>query len=95
MVTYTTLADVSDDNLQNVQEWTKTWGKIRHEIEEFGGEVVDAYAVLGDHDFQFTFEAPDEEAAMKIAIAVERYGLDTQTHQLVDVERMGELTEDI
>jgi uncharacterized protein with GYD domain len=51
--------------------------------------------VLGDHDFQFTYEAPDEEAAMKIVVAIERYGLDTQTHQLVDVERMGELTDDI
>jgi uncharacterized protein with GYD domain len=95
MVTYTTLADVTDENLQNVQEWAKTWGNINHEIERFDGEVHEAYAVLGDHDFQFTYEAPDEEAAMKIAVAIERYGLDTQTHQLVDVERMGELTDDI
>lgn len=95
MVTYTTLADVTDEDLQNVQEWARTWGQIDHEVERFGGEVHHAYAVLGDYDFQFTFEAPDEEAAMKIAVAVERHGLDTTTHQLVDVERMGELTEDI
>lgn len=95
MVRYTTFADVTDENLQNLQEWAKTWGEIRHEFERFDGEVIDAYAVLGEHDFQITYEVPDEEAAMKISVAIERYGLDTQTHQLVGVERMGELTDDI
>lgn len=94
MVTYTSRADVRDENLQNVQEWAKTWGEIRTEIERFGGEVLDAYAVLGDYDFRFTYEAPDVETAMKIAVAMERYGLDTTTDQLVDVERMGELVDD-
>lgn len=95
MARYCTLADVTDEDLQNVQEWAKTWGQIEHEIQRFGGDVVSAYAVLGEHDFQFTYDAPGAEAGMKIAVAIDRYGLDTRTHQLIGVERMGELTDDI
>lgn len=94
MAKYAILADVEGD-LQNVQEWTKTWGEIKNEIQRFDGEIIDAYAVLGGYDFQFTCEVDDEETAMKIAIAIERYGLDTHTHQLIDVDRLGELVEDI
>lgn len=95
MVKYTILADIAEGDFQNLQEWATTWGEIEEEIERFGGDILSAYAVLGDHDFQFTYEVPDEEAAVKVAVAIERYGLDTRTHQLVDVDRMGALVEDI
>lgn len=95
MVTYMILADVESGDFQNVQEWATNWGEITDEIRRFDGEILDAHVVLGEHDFEFIYEAPDEEAALQIAIAIERYGLDTQTHQLIDVERMGSLTDEI
>lgn len=95
MATYTILADVRQSDLQNVQEWTKTWGEIKREIEAHGGEFLEAYAILGDHDFQFTYEADDPEDAMQIAVAIERYGLDTHTQQLIDIEKLADLVEDI
>lgn len=95
MVKYAILADIVDSDFQNLQEWAKTWGEIEAEVERFDGEILDAYAVLGGHDFQFTCEVPDEEAAMKVAVTIEQYGLDTRTHQLLDVDRMGALAEDI
>ena len=95
METYTILADVDGGELQNVQEWAATWGEIEAEMERLDGELLDAAAVLGDHDFQFTYRAADAEAAMRIAVVVERYGLDTRTHRVIDVERLGELVEDL
>jgi uncharacterized protein with GYD domain len=95
MTKYTILADVEEGNTQNLQEWVKTWGEIETDVQQLDGELLDAYAVLGDYDFQFTYEAADEETAMQIAVAIERYGLDTNTHQLIDVDRLGSLVEDI
>jgi len=95
MPTYQIHADLVDENAQNVQDWAATWGEIRGEIGDLGGEVVDAYAILGDHDFQITYEVSDQEAAIQAAMAVERHGLDTTTRQVIDVDRMGELVEDI
>lgn len=95
MATFTTLADVDGDELQNMQEWAATWGEIESEMERLDGEIVDAHAVLGDHDFQLTYEAADAEAAMRIAVAIERYGLDTRTYPVIDVERLGELVDDL
>jgi uncharacterized protein with GYD domain len=95
MPKYTVFADVVDNDLQNVHEWATTWGEINNEIEEFGGEILGGYAILGDHDFQFIYEADDGEAAIKIAMAIERYGLDTETSQVIDIDRLGELAEDI
>lgn len=95
MPTYTALADVRESEFQNVHDLASIWGEIRNEIAQRDGELVDAYAVLGHYDFQLTYRASDEEAAMQIAFAIERYGLDTHTHQVIDVDRLGEFTEDI
>lgn len=95
MAKYTVLADVRESEFQNIHELATVWGDVRNEIAELDGELIDAYAVLGHYDFQLTFEASDEDAAMKILFAIERYGLDTHTHQVIDVDRLGELAEDI
>jgi uncharacterized protein with GYD domain len=95
MVTYTVLADARESEFQNMQELAAIWGEIRASIAELDGELIDAYAVLGDYDYQMTYEAPDEETAMQIAFVIERFGLDTHTHQVIEVDRLGELVEDI
>ena len=92
---YLILADVVDPGVQNVQDWTATWGEMRGEIEDLGGEIIDAHAVLGEHDFQFTCEIDDPETAVQVAVAIERHGLDTTTHQLIDADRLGSLVEDV
>jgi uncharacterized protein with GYD domain len=95
MGTYTALVEVEDSDVQNVQGFASIWGEIRNDVEMQGGEMVDAYAVLGEYDFLLLFEADDPEQAMQISIGVERYGLDTQTMEVIPVDRMGELVDDI
>lgn len=95
MSTYVGLIDVNEPEIQNVQELASIWGDIRSDVESQGGELLDTYALLGSRDFLVLFEADDEEAALKIAVAMERYGLDMETMQAVALDRLGELVEEI
>ncbi|PSP99783.1 gyd domain protein [Halobacteriales archaeon QS_5_70_17] len=95
MRSYMALVDVVDAEVQNAQELASIWGGLRHEISDVGGEMRDAYAILGEHDYLLIFEAPDRDTALQISLVVERRGLDMQTMELIPVERFGELVEDI
>lgn len=95
MAKYTIFADVIESEFQNVQDLATIWADIRHDVDRLDGELVDAYAVLGDWDFQLTYEVESDEDAMKVALAIERHGLDTKTQQVLDVERFGGFVEDI
>ena len=94
MGTYVALVEVREEQVQNAQDLATVWGEIREDVSDVGGELIDAYAVLGAHDFLVLFEADGPEQAMQVSIGVERYGLDTQTMEVIPVERMGELVED-
>lgn len=95
MGTYMALVDVSDENVQNVQELASMWGDLRDDIEQFGGELKDAYAILGEHDYLVVYEATGRDGAFKTSLSIERYGLDTQTMEIIPVEEMGGLVDDI
>ncbi|UPV75560.1 GYD domain-containing protein [Halorussus limi] len=95
MVTYTVLADVNEQEFQNPQELVTVWGEIRADIERLGGELRESYALIGDYDFQLTFEVEEEDAAIQIAMAIERHGLDTKTMRAMSIDRLGELVDDV
>jgi len=95
MVIYTVLADVNEDQFQNPQELVSIWGDIREDVRRLGGELRESYALVGTYDFQLTFEVEEEDAAIQIAIAIERHGLDTETMRAVPIERMSDIVDDI
>ena len=95
MSTYMALVDVVDAQVQNAQELASTWGDIRNDIADVGGEMRDAYAILGEHDFLVLFDAPDRDHALQISLIVERRGLDMQTMEILPVDHFGELVNDI
>lgn len=95
MATYMALVDVDDQRIQNVQELAAIWGEIGNDVAELGGELVDAYAILGEHDFLVVFEADGRDGAFKTSVSMERYGLDTQTMEIIPVEDLGGLVDDI
>lgn len=95
MPTYMTLADVHEQEFQNPQELATIWGDIATDIEEIGGELRESYAVMGAHDFVLIYEVDDADAAIQVAIAAERYGIDATSMQLFPVDRLSELVEDI
>lgn len=95
MATYSVLADVNENEFQNPQELVTVWADIREDIERLGGELLDSYALIGGYDFQVTYEVDDEDAAIQIAMAVERHGLDTHTMRALPIDRLGELVDDV
>lgn len=95
MATYVVLADVEPDAFQNAQELASIWGEIEAEIVDQGAEPGESYAIAGEYDFLLTYDAEDTETAMKVAIAIERHGLDTRTMPVVPVEALGEIVDDV
>lgn len=94
MGTYCALVEVDDAEAQNVQEFVSLWGRIREDISTFEAELKETYAILGEHDFLVLFEAVDQQEALRIAIAIERYGLDTQTMEIFPIDEFGGLVDD-
>lgn len=89
------MIDVSDSDLQNAQEFATLWGRVEEDVQELGGEVLDTYALLGRNDFLVVFDAPDLDVALQASLAIERYGLDSETMVGLPVEQLGEVVEDI
>ena len=95
MGTYMALVDVTDETVQNVQDLATIWGDLNGDIEALGGELLEAYAILGEHDFLVVFEADGRDGAFQTSVSIERYGLDTQTMEIIPVEDLGGLVQDI
>ncbi|WP_435335369.1 GYD domain-containing protein [Haloarchaeobius sp. TZWWS8] len=92
---YTSLVRVRERDVNNVQELATIWGEIRSEIEDFDATLEDTYAVLGDYDFIVIFEAAGRDEAFKVALAMERHGLDMQTMEVIPTDEFAELVTDI
>ncbi|WP_267642464.1 GYD domain-containing protein [Haloarchaeobius amylolyticus] len=95
MGTYTSLVSVRERDVNNVQELATLWGEIHTEIEDFDAELKDTYAVLGDYDFIVIFDAAGRDEAFKVALAMERHGLDMQTMEVVPTDDFAELVTDM
>jgi len=92
---FVALVDVTEQNVQNVQEMASVWGDVRQEFERIGASVEESYAVLGQVDFLVIFKSPDTETAFRADVVLERYGLEVQTMHAVDTDSFSELVEDL
>ncbi|WP_439025497.1 GYD domain-containing protein [Haloarchaeobius sp. DT45] len=92
---YTSLVRVRDREINNVQELASLWGEIHSEVDAFDATLEDTYAVLGNYDFIVIFEAADRDEAFKVALAMERHGLDMQTMEVIPTDDFAELVTDM
>lgn len=95
MVTYAALIDVREDEVKNLQRLATVWTDVRAEVEELDGELLDAYALLGRHDYLILLDVPNRGAALQASLTVERHGLDMESMAAIPVEDLGELVEDV
>lgn len=95
MPTFAAVVDVDEPTFQNAQEFATIWGSVNRDAEELGGGVIDAFALLGHHDFLVLYEAPDVESALQISLSLERYGFDMETMVAVPIDRLGDLVEEL
>lgn len=94
MATYASLVRVQRD-FQNIQELAVIWQEVEAEMEDFDGALIESFAVLGEFDFLAIFEAPDSDAALQVALTLQRNGLDMQTMEVVTTDRFASLVEDL
>ena len=57
-----------------IPAWRDRVEEAERAIKERGGQLLDAYVTLGRYDVIEIFEAPDDETAYQILIAVARHG---------------------
>ena len=74
MPVYITLMKWTSQGLGGIPAWRDRVEEAEQVIQERGGRLLDAYVTLGRYDVVEIFEAPDDETAYQILIAVARHG---------------------
>ena len=94
MATYLMFGKYSSQALQGMT--IARTEKARELVKQFGGEVKQIYATLGDHDLLFIASLPGTEEAMKASLALTKLtGISFSTTPAVTVEEFDKLTGEI
>ena len=80
MPTYITLNSWTQQGIENVKESPSRLNAAKKMIREQGGKLKGAYLVMGRYDFVTILEAPDDETAARIFLALgSKGGVRTET----------------
>lgn len=74
MPVYISLMKWTSPGLGGLPAWRDRLGVGQLAIEERGGRLIGVYVTLGRYDVVEIFEAPDDETAAQILVAVSRDG---------------------
>jgi uncharacterized protein with GYD domain len=74
MPTYITLFRWTQDGIEQVKDSPARLDQAKQLFQQFGGQVKSFYIVLGHYDAVLVSEAPDDETAARIALAVAAQG---------------------
>jgi uncharacterized protein with GYD domain len=89
MSLYVMLMNLTDKGLQQVHAMTKLMGEVKKLVEERGGKLHAAYAVLGRHDIVAIVEAPDNKTITRIsALIVASGNFRAETFPAVSIEEL-------
>jgi uncharacterized protein with GYD domain len=87
MPRYIMLSRVSSQGLATLKNNPGRLKEVNQEIEQFGGRVVQQYALLGGYDFLTILEAPDVETVMRISTELGSRGTATyESYPAISVE---------
>ena len=98
MTTYILLSKVSPTAISETSTLTEMDIIFEEELSSQLPEVrrIASYALLGAYDFVHIIDAPDEIAAAKVALLVNRFGAaTTQTLTAIPFEEFKRVTEDV
>ncbi len=74
MPVYISLMKWTSQGLGGLPGWRDRMEEAERAIEERGGRLLDMYVTFGRYDLVEIFEAPDDETAYQILIAVAKHG---------------------
>ena len=70
MPTYISLIQFTQQGISSIKESPKRVDVARKAFEQAGGNLKDFYLVMGEYDIVIVSEAPNDEAAAKISLAL-------------------------
>ena len=68
MAVYVMLTTLTDEGRKTVKENPGRIKEVNKEVEAMGIKILAQYALLGQYDFINVFEAPGNEAVVKVAV---------------------------
>jgi uncharacterized protein with GYD domain len=74
MPTYIILYKLTDQGIRNIKESPKRIEEGIKAVEAAGGKMIGFYSVMGEYDFVSIGEAPNDETAVALALAVGSQG---------------------
>ena len=94
MATYITLASLTDQGVRTMKELPRRLQNADQTFRSLGGELREIYLVMGPYDYVVISEAPNDETAAKVALAVAAQGnVRTQTFRAFTRDETLELVE--
>ena len=96
MPLYVSLGKATMQGVQKIREVGQRYEANRRMYEGMGVKLVGLYALMGEYDYLSIVEAPDNETALKAAVAVSSRGNSTWvTMPAVPIEQFSQLVGDI
>ena len=74
MPTYVTLFKLTDQGIKAVKDAPRRIEDAVKGMQAGGGKLIDIYAVMGEYDYVAIGEAPSDEVAVSIALALGSQG---------------------
>jgi uncharacterized protein with GYD domain len=94
MATYITLCSFTDQGIRTMRDLSRRLQNADQTYANFGAELKEIYLVMGPYDYIVVSEAPDDEAAARVALAVAGQGnVRTQTFRAFARQELLKLVE--
>ncbi|MHB8576292.1 MAG: GYD domain-containing protein [Dehalococcoidia bacterium] len=96
MPMYCTLGKATPIGAADLRGTAERFEQNQRALEAFGAKIVAGYACLGQYDFLFIIDAPDNETAMRLsALTASRGTSQYETIPLVPIDEFFKLVSDI
>jgi len=96
MPTYVTLAEYTQQGIENIDESPHRIEEFREIVESNGGEITDYHVTMGEYDVVMVTEFPDAETAARVLLTVGREGnVSTETLTAFSEEEFGDLVAEL
>ncbi len=92
MPTYISLLKMTPEGAKDIKGLPKRYEDFRKHLEQAGGKLVGAYAVMGQYDYVAVFDVPDDATAVSLALRIAQRGTSsTQTMRAIPMDEFVQL----
>jgi uncharacterized protein with GYD domain len=94
MARYVLLINWTDQGIRNAKDTISRANAARQAFQAGGGQIIDIYWTVGPYDIVAIFEAPDEETATRMVLALGMQGsIRTTTMRAFGEQEMARITQ--